>query len=310
MSAAAFSGFQAADLPAGWSLYKGKVRDVLDAGTHLVLCATDRISAFDRVLGTLPQKGAWLTQMSLHWFERTKDLVPNQVLKALSPRSVAVKKAQVIPVEVIVRGYLTGSLWRAYQAGGGWPGVSLPSGMRASQSFAVPLLTPSTKAAVGEHDEPISETELVASGRVSAGVWEQVRAYALALFARGQADLAAQGLLLVDTKYEFGVLPDGQVILIDEVHTPDSSRFWYADDYEAAFAAGREPAKLDKEYLRQWLLKQGWSGEGPVPAIPGEVWDETAARYLEAFRRITGREFSESAGTFEAERALVTSFRL
>ncbi len=287
-------------------VYRGKVRDVVDAGDRLVMLTSDRISAFDRPLGSIPGKGEILNQLALYWLEETSDLCPNHFLESLGPRSVAVRKAQMIPVEVVVRGYLTGSAWKAYASGASVPGLKVPAGMKAHQRLPVPQITPTTKEAVGAHDQPIDRQGILDRGLCSADLWNEVEGAALALFARGQELLARRGLILVDTKYEFGVF-DGQLILCDEVHTPDCSRFWFADDYEAAFAAGREPRKLDKEYLRSWLAGQGFSGEGPVPPIPDEVFDETRRRYVEAFERITGREFHFSGLSFEAESQRVLS---
>lgn len=282
------------------SHYRGKVRDVLDAGDHLVMVTSDRISAFDRPLGEIPGKGEVLNQLALYWFEQTSDLVENHVLESLGPRSTSVSKAEMIPVEVVVRGYLTGSAWKEYEAGRRVPGLVVPPGMRAHQRLEVPQITPTTKAAVGEHDLPIDRQGIISQGLCSETLWDKVASTALKVFGRGQELLAQRGLILVDTKYEFGLV-DGRLVLCDEVHTPDCSRFWFADDYEAAFAEGREPKKLDKEYLRNWLSSQGFRGEGPIPAIPSEVFDETRRRYVEAFERITGKKFRFSGLTAQAE---------
>jgi phosphoribosylaminoimidazole-succinocarboxamide synthase len=281
-------------------VYHGKVRDVVDAGDRLVMITTDRISAFDRPLGVIDGKGEVLNQLALYWFEETADLVENHVIESLGPRSLAVNKAEMIPVEVVVRGYLTGSAWKTYSAGGSVPGLDLPKGMRAHQKLETPRITPSTKAAVGEHDEPIDREGILARKLCAPDVWAKVEKTALALFARGTELAADRGLILVDTKYEFGLF-EGRLILCDEVHTPDCSRFWFADDYDAAFADGREPRKLDKEYLRAWLAGQGFTGTGSIPAIPPEVFAETRNRYVEAFERITGRKFAFSGIDAEAE---------
>jgi phosphoribosylaminoimidazole-succinocarboxamide synthase len=281
-------------------VYRGKVRDVIDAGDHLVMVTSDRISAFDRPLGEIPGKGEVLNQLALYWFEETSDLVENHILESLGPRSVAVNKAEMVPVEVVVRGYLTGSAWKEYAAGRSVPGLKVGPGMRAHQRLEVPQITPTTKAPVGEHDEPIDPEGILARGLCSPELWTKIEKTALKLFARGQEVLAQRGLILVDTKYEFGLV-EGRLVLCDEVHTPDCSRFWFADDYEAAFAAGREPKKLDKEYLRNWLAGQGFTGHGPVPRIPAEVFEETKKRYVEAFERITGRNFAFSGVSAQAE---------
>lgn len=288
------------------SVYHGKVRDVIDAGDRLIMITSDRISAFDRPLGEIAGKGEVLNQLARYWFDQTRDLLDNHVLEDLGPRSVAVKKATMVPVEVVVRGYLTGSAWKAYASGGSVPGLTVPSGLRAHQKLPFPQITPTTKEAVGDHDQPIDRDGILARGLCSPALWAQIETAALALFARGQALLAERGLILVDTKYEFGLYQD-RLILCDEVHTPDCSRFWFADDYEAAFAEGREPKKLDKEYLRSWLAGQGFTGEGPIPAIPGEVFAETRRRYVEAFERITGRPFVFSSESAEAETQRILS---
>ncbi len=279
---------------------------MIDAGDHLIMITSDRISAFDRPLGTISGKGEILNQLALYWFEETSDLVENHILESLGPRSTAVNKAEMVPVEVVVRGYLTGSSWREYAAGRQVPGLTVPSGMRAHQKLAAPQITPTTKAPVGEHDEPIDRDGILTRGLCSSELWANIEKTALKVFARGQELLADRGLILVDTKYEFGLV-EGRLVLCDEIHTPDCSRFWFADDYEAAFAEGREPKKLDKEYLRNWLSAQGFSGHGEVPPIPAEVFEETRKRYVEAFERITARKFTFSGLDFEAETRQILS---
>ena len=290
----------------GAPVYRGKVRDVIDVGDRLIMMTSDRISAFDRPLGSISGKGEVLNQLAAYWFEQTADVVENHVIESLGPRSMAVKKAKMIPLEVVVRGYLTGSAWRAYESGATVPGLHVPPGMRAHQKLASPQITPSTKEAVGDHDQPIDREGLLARGLCTPELWAQIEATALALFARGQGLLSSRGLILVDTKYEFGLF-EGRLIVCDEIHTPDCSRLWFADDYEAAFAAGREPRKLDKEYLRSWLAGQGFTGEGPVPSIPKAVFAETLKRYVEAFERITGKKFLFSGRSFEAETSSILS---
>ncbi len=308
-SSLAFSGVEQSRLPAGTQLYRGKVRDVLTSPSAMILVTTDRISAFDQVLGVLPGKGEILNQMSLHWFHETSDIVQNHIQKELSPRSVQVRQAKVLPVEVIVRGYLTGSAWRDWRSGVVTPGLEdlgHASGWKAHQKLPEPRVTPSTKAEAGAHDEPISHEHIIRQGLVEEGLWKKVVETALKLYERGRRRLAERGLILVDTKYEFGLV-DGQLTLVDEVHTPDCSRFWYLEDYDAAFREGREPKKLDKEYFRAWLLSQGYKGYGPAPAIPESVWEGTLSRYREAFHLITGREWQPSQRTAEAETQLLLS---
>ncbi len=293
-------------LPGGARLQRGKVRDVVDLGQELLITTTDRISAFDSVLTTIPCKGEVLNTLSLFWFAAGADIVPHHVREEVSPRTVRVAKAEVLPFEVVVRGYLTGSAWRDYQAGKDISGIRLPAGMRFNQAFEVPLITPSTKEGTGTHDRPVSREEVLASGKVDTKVWEKVEEDALALYKRGKEVAARRGLLLVDTKYEFG-LRGSTLMLVDEVHTPDSSRYWYADTWERLFKAGEPQRELDKEYLRQWLIAWGWKGDGPCPHIPDEVRTEVAWRYVTAWQTITGKGFTPRAAGAREEAAIVTS---
>lgn len=294
-----FEGLDPAAVPAGTQLYKGKVRDVVSSSRRVALVASDRISAFDRVLSTVPFKGEILTRLSAWWFKQTADIIGNHLLGqadlggidplASTGRCVLAKRCRMLPVELVVRGYLTGSAWRDYQAQRPVSGIQLPSGLGFCEKFPVPLITPSTKEDSG-HDKPVSAKEIVDSGLVDADLWHQVEKSALALFRRGQELAAERGLILVDTKYEFGIY-DGQLILADEIHTSDSSRFWYADTYRERFAAGVQQRELDKETFRRWLMDRGFAGDGPAPQIDNEVRIATALRYIEAFEAITGREF-------------------
>jgi phosphoribosylaminoimidazole-succinocarboxamide synthase len=289
----------------GANVSRGKVRDVVDIGGELLLVTTDRISAFDKVLTTVPCKGEVLNTVSLFWFSHTADIIPNHVLEEVSARTVRAAKCSVIPIEVVVRGYLTGSAWRDYQAGSEVSGIRLPEGMRANQKFPTPLLTPSTKEEKGAHDKPISRSGILDSGIVSRKVWERIEEASLALFNRGTEIAAANGLILVDTKYEFGER-DGKLFLVDEVHTPDSSRYWHADTYQEFFNRGENQRELDKEYLRQWLLRKSWKGDGEPPVIPDEVRVETAWKYITAWQTIIGRPFSPRALGAVEEAALVS----
>jgi len=286
---------------------RGKVRDIFDLDSKLLVCTTDRISAFDVVLSTIPCKGEVLNRLSNYWFGLTSDIVPNHIDEEISARSVLVKKCEVLPVEVVVRGYLTGSAWRDYQDGKPVSGIELEKGMRFNERFSKPLLTPSTKAERGFHDEPIASEEIVKRGIIEEPLWRKVEETAYALFERGSRLAAERGLILVDTKYEFGVL-DGELILVDEIHTPDSSRYWFSDTYEELFAAGDKQRKIDKEYLRQWLMEHGYMGEGNPPEIPDEVRIEVAWRYIQAYELMTGEQFQPSGKTAEAETALIRSY--
>jgi fusion protein PurCD len=264
-------------------LHRGKVRDSFRADPqHRLLMVTDRLSAFDEVLETaIPFKGAVLNGLSAFWFEQTRHIVPNHFERLVDPCVSLVKECQAIPIEVVVRGYLTGSMWRAYENGRRvFCGVHVPDGLTKNQAFPAPLLTPTTKS---EHDEEASPAELVASGRVSEAHWKIVEKAALALFAHGTELLASRGLILCDTKYEFGLL-DGEVILIDEIHTPDSSRIWPADAWAA------DPLhveSLDKEFVRIWLMAAARQGIRPR-VLPPEIAAETTRRYLELYTRVTG----------------------
>ena len=278
---------------------RGKVRDIWDLGASLLILTSDRVSAFDRVLTTIPCKGEVLNRISLFWFEKTQDLLPNHVIDRPSARSLLARKCRVVPIEVVVRGYLTGSAWRDYSKTGVVSGIRLPKGMRENQRFPEPLLTPSTKEEQG-HDRPISRGRIVSEGIVPEPLWRRIEEASLALFARGTEMLAARGMILVDTKYELGL--DGDTLtLVDEVHTPDSSRFWYADSYVERFAAGEPQRQLDKEYLRRWLMEQGFAGDGEPPTIPEDVRLETGLRYVEAYESITGAAFAPSSESAASE---------
>jgi phosphoribosylaminoimidazole-succinocarboxamide synthase len=289
----------------GRPLYKGKVRDVVSGEKALLLVASDRLSAFDRVLSTVPFKGEVLSRVSAWWFERCADILPNHMLLGGDPlslgvgRATLVRKVEMLPLEVVVRGYLTGSAWRDYSAGRSVSGLELPGGLARNERFPVPLITPSTKEE-GGHDRPISGSEIVSSGLASADLWHQVEVSALALFRRGQELAARSGLILVDTKYEFGVA-EGKLFLADELHSPDSSRYWWADGYERLFFAGDDQRELDKEPFRRWLAERGFSGEGSVPPIPDSVRIETALRYVQAYEAITGEDFKSIGADPQAE---------
>ena len=281
---------------------RGKVRDILACGSDLLICATDRVSAFDRVLTTIPWKGEVLTGLSLYYFERTADIVRNHLVRPVTARTMRVRRCQVLQVEIVVRGYLTGSAWRDYQRTGEVSGIRLPAGMRFNERLRTPLLTPATKAERGEHDEPISAAQVVARGLVPEALWHEAVRTAHALYERGAQIAAERGLILVDTKYEMGVL-DGELVLADEVHTPDSSRYWFADTYQELFDAGERQRKLDKEHLRQWLMDRGYAGEGAPPPIPDDLRMELGRRYVEAFELLTGVPFQPQSATAQEESA-------
>ncbi len=280
--------------PGQTAVYHGKVRDVYTiADNLLVMVATDRISAFDVILPKgIPFKGQVLNQIASEFLEATADIVPNWRLATPDPMVTVGYRCEGFPVEMIIRGYLTGSAWREYAAGAReLCGVKLPEGMRENERFPEPIITPTTKAAEG-HDENISREEIIAQGLVSREDYEQMEAYTRALFARGTQMAADKGLILVDTKYEFGKR-DGKVILIDEIHTPDSSRYFYADGYEERFAKGEPQRQLSKEFVRQWLIDHGFMGkEGQqVPEMTDAFCREVSERYIELYEHITGRKF-------------------
>jgi phosphoribosylaminoimidazole-succinocarboxamide synthase len=280
--------------------YDGKVRDCLIDRTHgeRVIIVTDRLSAFDAVVGTIPFKGQVLNQLAQFWFEHTAAIAPNHMLRVPDPNVMIVRECEALPVEFVMRAYLTGvtstSIWKAYEAGARmYAGHRLPEGMRKNQPLPEPLLTPSTKAAKGDHDITVSRDELIATGRITGELFDRAAAVAAALFAAGQRHAAARGLILADTKYEIGVdRSRDELVVIDEIHTPDSSRYWHADDYEARLARGEEPRSLDKEYVRRWLAGEAhWSGDGPPPVMPDDVRVEAARRYIASYEIVTGQTF-------------------
>ena len=296
--------FERLELPGRARLTRGKVRDIVDLETDLLITTTDRISAFDHVLTTVPCKGEILNTLALFWFRSTEDIIAHHVQEEISARTIRASKCRVIPVEVVVRGYLTGSAWRDYRHGARISGIALPPGLHFNERFERPLLTPSTKEGTGAHDRPISRDEILDSRLVEKAVWEQIEETSLALFRRGTEIARRQGLILVDTKYEFG-FRDGRLMLVDELHTPDSSRYWHADTWEQLFAQGAAQRELDKEYLRQWLLDRGWKGDGTPPRIPDEVRVQVGRKYIEAWETITGRLFSPRALDPRQESSLV-----
>lgn len=277
--------------------YSGKVRENYTTGQgQRIIVVTDRVSAFDVVLGTIPFKGQVLNGLAHYWFEQTKDLMPNHLVDVPDPQVMRAVECASIPVEFVVRSYLTGSsstsIWKAYDGGArSFCGHALPEGMSRHQKLPKTIVTPSTKAAKGEHDRSVSKDELFEMGAIEPELYGQLEAQVLELFERGRSLAQRRGLILVDTKYELGRAPDGTVVLIDEIHTPDSSRYWYAESYDEAMSKGENPKALDKEYVRRWLLEQGFSGDGTPPELPREVRAEAARRYIETYERITGSDF-------------------
>ncbi len=279
------------------NFYRGKVRDTyaLDDGRS-VFITTDRQSAFDRVLAAVPFKGQVLNQTARFWFDRTRDICPNHVIDDPDPNVAIVRRLEMLPVEMVVRSYLTGStdtaIWPMYERGGRvLYGHPFPDGMKKNQRLDETILTPTTKGAAGAHDVPVTPADAVARGLVSQARWDEMADKSLALFARGQEIAARNGLILVDTKYEFGVDETGTVTLADEIHTPDSSRYWIAETYENRFAAGENPDSLDKEFLRLWVSERCDPYSEPIPEIPAETLMEFSGRYIALYERVTGRAF-------------------
>ena len=276
---------------------EGKVRvSYALADDQRLFLTTDRLSAFDRVIRGVPYKGQVLNQLAAWWFECTADIVDNHALVTPDPNALVAVAAQPLPIEVVVRGYITGStstsLWMQYEAGARMIyGHRFPDGISKNTALPTAIVTPTTKAEHGGHDEPLTCADVVTRGLLPADLWSRVQDAALAVFARGQRVAEAAGLILADTKYEFGLDPDGGLLLIDEIHTPDSSRFWFAESYAARHARAEEPESFDKEYVRRWLAAKGFTGEGPVPTLPDEVRMEAARRYIDAYERITGTDF-------------------
>ncbi|MBM66552.1 MAG: phosphoribosylaminoimidazolesuccinocarboxamide synthase [Myxococcales bacterium] len=279
-------------------LIRGKVRDVYVSENELFMVTTDRLSAFDVVLTSVPCKGAILNAIAVEAFRATEDLCPNHLIEVPHPNVMRVKRTQPLPIEIILRRYITGSLWRDLHSGKAAAyEIDFPEGLKRDQRFDEVICTPSTKAEVGLHDEPISERAIVEEGLVSQALLDEVIAKARALFQRGEELAAARGLILVDTKYEFGLTPEGELIVIDEIHTADSSRYWVADEYQARFEAGEAQRMLDKENIRQWLIGQCYQGEGEPPHIPDEVRLDLAETYAELHDRLLGRPFEIPAGS-------------
>lgn len=293
--------------------YRGKVRDTYRRADELILVTTDRISAFDHVLRqTIPFKGQVLNQLAAFFFAITDDVVPNHVLSVPDPNVTVARRCSPVPIEFVVRGYLAGHAWRVYRDGGRrLCGQPLPEGLRESSRLPSPILTPATKAEEG-HDEDISRTEILERGLLDEETFNQLKAYALALFERGTERAAAQGLILVDTKYEFGRSPDGTLVLIDEVHTPDSSRYYYADTYDELLAANQPQRQLSKEFVREWLMDHGFQGKHgqELPDLSDDFRVEVTKRYVELFERVTGRPFEPDTHPEPVQRIASTFFDL
>ena len=277
--------------------YRGKVRDNYDLpdGRRIII-ATDRLSAFDRIITAIPFKGQVLTQIARFWFEATRDLCPNHVIEYPDPNVLVCRRLAIMPVEIVVRDYLTGttgtSIWPMYRAGRREIyGIHFPDGMRENQKLPATIITPTTKSFDGGHDEPLTPDEITRRGLLTDEQWRTTTELALGLFARGREIAAERGLILVDTKYEFGFDAAGRIILADELHTPDSSRYWIRESYQDRFAAGQPPESLDKDFVRRWVSERCDPYRGQIPAIPREIILEAARIYIGVFETITGQSF-------------------
>ncbi|MFT4003799.1 MAG: phosphoribosylaminoimidazolesuccinocarboxamide synthase [Rhizobium sp.] len=278
--------------------YRGKVRENYDLpdGSRIII-STDRLSAFDRILTCIPYKGQVLTQTARYWFEQTRDICPNHVIDYPDPNVVIGKRLNILPVEVVVRGYLAGttgtSILTLYKKGEReMYGITLPDGMRDNQILPAPIITPTSKEFDGGHDEPLTPAQIVEHGLLTAAQWQTLSNYALALFARGQEIARKRGLILVDTKYEFGTDENGTIILADEIHTPDSSRYWLADSYQDRFDKGARPESFDKDFVRAWVTERCDPYKDEIPEIPADLVEQTSKVYIRAYEAITGMPFS------------------
>lgn len=277
--------------------YRGKVRENYDLpdGTRIII-STDRISAFDRILTCIPYKGQVLTQTARYWFEQTADICPNHVISYPDPNVVIGKRLEILPVEIVVRGYLAGttgtSILTLYKKGERkMYGITLPEGLQDNQKLPEPIITPTSKAFDGGHDEPLTPDEIVEKELLTSQQWTTLSKYALALFERGQKIAAQHGLILVDTKYEFGTDGEGNIILADEIHTPDSSRYWLADSYPESFENGTRPASFDKDFVRAWVVERCDPYKDDIPEIPEKLVKDTSDVYMKAYEQITGKTF-------------------
>jgi phosphoribosylaminoimidazole-succinocarboxamide synthase len=297
--------------------YRGKVRDNYDLGDgRRIIIATDRLSAFDKILTAIPLKGQVLTQLARFWFEATRDICPNHVIEYPDPNVLICRRLDIMPVEIVVRDYLAGttstSILSMYKSGRREIyGTTFPDGMRDNQKLPRTIITPTTKAFDGGHDEELSEARIVASGMLTAQQWREVCDRAFALFDRGREIARQHGLILVDTKYEFGFDKDGRIILADEIHTPDSSRYWFLESYQRRFAAGEPPESFDKDFVRSWVVARCDPYKDAVPEIPREIVLEAARIYISVFETITGRKFplpDNSAPVLDRIRANLIKF--
>lgn len=282
------------NIPGLGKKHQGKVRDIYQKGDKRIIVTTDRQSAFDKVLGYIPFKGQVLTKLSAFWFKETADIIPNHLISVPDPNVMVVKNCKVVPIEMVVRGYITGvtdtSIWGSYEKGERIIyGIKFPEGLRKNQQLPKPVITPTTKAEEG-HDERLTEKEILQRRIVSLSIWKQMKKAARALYERGQKISDKEGMILADTKYEFG-LDKGKLMLIDEIHTPDSSRYWVKKTYKERFKKGLEPESYDKEPLRIWFKERGYTGKGKIPKMPPEFLARMSSLYMSIYEKITGKKF-------------------
>ncbi len=275
--------------------YQGKVRDYYIHKKKRVIITTDRISAFDVILGFIPYKGQVLNELCVFWFDKTKKIIPNHMISTPDPNAMIVKNCKLIPIEMVIRGYISGvtntSIWGSYAKGERIIyGIKFPQGLSKNQKLKKPVITPTTKAEKG-HDERLTEKEIINKKIVPEKIWKQMKKTALALFEKGTQVCAKAGIILVDTKYEFGLDEEGKLVLIDEIHTPDSSRFWIKKTYKERFKKGLEPENFDKEFLRIWYAKRGYKGDGKPPKMPRSFINQVSNRYITIYEKITGKKF-------------------
>lgn len=287
--------FKTANLKKLGKKYSGKTRDFYIKNDKRIIISTDRISAFDKILDYIPYKGQVLNQLSQFWFTKTKDIIPNHLILSPHPNIMIVKNAKLIPIEMVIRGYLTGvtgtSIWGSYEKGERLIyGLKFPEGLKKNQKLKIPIITPTTKAKKG-HDQRLTEKEIINKKIVSEKLWKQMKKVALELFERGTRICVKAGIILVDTKYEFGLDEKEKLILIDEIHTPDSSRFWVKKTYKERFQKGLEPENFDKEFLRLWFKKKGYSGNGKPPKMPVEFIAKVSKKYISIYEKITSKKF-------------------
>ncbi len=288
----------------------GKVRDWYSRNNLRILIATDRISAFDKVLGLIPFRGAVLNKLSEFWFNATRDIVSNHMIGVVDPNVMLVSEVQALPIEVVVRGYITGvtntSLWKQYNEGNRIIyGIKFPDGLKKNQKLKAPVITPTTRGTgPGGHDEPITKQEIIKKKLVPPAIYKQIEKVAIKLFERGTTIASKAGFILADTKYEFGVDKKGKLILIDEIHTPDSSRYWLKKTYLQLVSKGQEPENYDKEFMRLWFAKSGYTGKGKAPTMPDDLVAKISQRYMEVYEKLTGEKFEVDTKRPQLERIM------